>query len=91
MFIHLRGALCNPVNKILTELSKFFRFLLIKNVGMLKDLNSNKEYSYYNSNTGQEIINSYIDNKKRFNLMYGEYTAPISSNEFYKRMLGPSS
>lgn len=85
-YFYIRVTLCNPVESVLRELDAFFDYLLNKNKGKLKDLNSKKEYLQYTIEESQEIRLSYLNKKAIFNQMYGEYTAPIGTEEFYRRI-----
>ncbi len=85
--LSIRIALCNPEEEILQALHKLFSYLFKISKTQLKDLHSKEIFKKYDENTKNKIEKSYKKKKESFKKIYGDYTAAISSEEFYKRIL----
>ncbi len=81
----IRVTLCNPTDPVLGALDTLFLFLFGFKDGVLNDLKAKKSYNHYSDEVKKDIIYSFVKQKDVFRGMYGEYTAAISSDEFYKR------
>ncbi|SDG66002.1 hypothetical protein [Epilithonimonas hungarica] len=82
--ISIRITLSNPISSIFVALDDLFNFLFSFN-GKLKSLNSKETFVEYNIITKEKIFDIYLQRRKIFEDMYGNYNAAISSEEFYKR------
>lgn len=82
----IRVTLCNPIKPIFEELDNLFDYLLNQHMGRLRDLNTKREYSHYTTKDSEEIKSSYLKKKAIFKQLYGDYTAAIGSEEFYRRI-----
>lgn len=83
--LSLRITLCNPTGSVLRALYHLFSFLFHLKGSVLTDMSTKKKYTVYNDEMKLAIEESYLNRKKLFQEMYGDYTAAISSEEFYKR------
>lgn len=83
--ISLRIALCNPTRHVVLALRNFILYLFESNNGQLLEMRSRKKFSNFNLNAQIELEHEFLNQKKVFEQMYGNYTAAISAEEFYKR------
>ena len=83
--LSIRITLCNPRDTVLIALYHLVSFLFSLKGGTLIDMNTKQVYETYNNEVKEALEKSYLNKKKIFQDIYGEYTAAISSEEFYKR------
>ncbi len=81
--LSIRITLCNPIDNTLNALDRLLIFLFNFN-GVLNNLNTKEVFHIYNLEVKNKIINSYQERKIVFQSMYGDYTAAVSSEEFYR-------
>lgn len=89
--LSLRITLCNPQKEVLLALHKLLIFLFSFKGAILIDLTTKEVYKTYDEEVRNMLLSSYIQKKKTFVGMYGNYTAAINSEEFYKRIRGKTN
>jgi hypothetical protein len=82
--ISIRITLCNPIDSILNALDNLLLFLFSFEYPVLYNLNTKEVFNSYNEYAKKQIIESYMNRKKTFESMYGDYSAAVSSEEFYR-------
>lgn len=83
--LSLRITLCNPREPVLVAFHHLLLFLFSFKNGTLMDMTTKQVYKAYNNEIREALERSYLNKKKVFENMYGNYTAAIGSEEFYKR------
>ena len=84
--VSIRITLCNPLKPVLKALHQLLTYLFRLKNGVLIDLNTKQSYRTYNDLIRIDIEGSYLNKKKRFENIYGNFVAAIGSEEFYKRL-----
>ncbi|HWY38578.1 MAG TPA: hypothetical protein VNY73_08470 [Bacteroidia bacterium] len=84
--ISIRFVLCNPEKEVLNAFFTFLSFLFI-NDGELIDLNTKNVFTHLNETTKEKLIESYIQKRKVFKELYGNYTAVLGVEDFYKNQI----
>ncbi len=84
--LSIRITLCNPTEAVLTALNHLMLFLFDSQGGILLDANTKQTYKEYNNEVQEALRASYLSRKKVFEEIYGDHTAAIGSEEFYKRL-----
>jgi hypothetical protein len=82
--LSIRITLCNPVDSVLKSLDRLLLFLFSFEGGVLNNLNTKEVFKSYDEYAKKRVIESYMKRKRVFESMYGDYTAAISSEEFYR-------
>lgn len=82
--LSIRITLCNPVDSVLSALNSLLLFLFSFKGGVLNNLNTKEVFKSYDEYAKKQIVESYMNRKKTFESMYGDYTAAVSSEEFYR-------
>lgn len=82
--LSIRMTLSNPKESALSALDELLLYLFSFENGSLINLDSKEVFEKYNAEVKERIVNSYESRKKVFEQMYGDFTAAVSSEEFYK-------
>ncbi len=82
--LSIRITLCNPVDSVLKSLDRLLLFLFSFEDAVLNNLNTKEVFKSYDEYVKKQIVESYMERKKVFESMYGDYTAAVSSEEFYR-------
>lgn len=82
--VSIRITLCNPQEPVLTALYNLLSVLFSFKNGMLMDMSTKQVYKTYNNEAKEALERSYLNRKKVFQDIYGNYTAAIGSEEFYR-------
>lgn len=82
--LSIRITLCNPKDKVLNALDILLSYFFTFKDGVLHNLNTKEVFKEYNTLVKEKIADTYGNRKKVFEDMYGDYTAAISSEEFYR-------
>lgn len=82
--LSIRIALCNPTESVLIAFSHLLSFLFGFKGGVLIDIIKKQIYKFYNDEVKNALEESYLNKKMVFESMYGNYTAAIGSEEFYR-------
>lgn len=83
--LSIRIALCNPTEPTMIALDHLATFLFGFKDGIFIDIKAKKKYLSYNEEMKKDLFESFIKSKDVFKEMYGDFTAAISSEEFYRR------
>lgn len=83
--LSIRITLSNPREQVLLALHHLLSFLFSIKHPILMDLATKQVYKTYTNEVREELERSYLNRKKIFENIYGNYTAAISSEEFYKQ------
>ncbi|MBN8861886.1 MAG: hypothetical protein J0H92_00860 [Sphingobacteriales bacterium] len=86
--LSIRVTLCNPMDSVLSALDRLLSFLFSSKGSMLTDISAKKVYNIYNEDVKEALKESYLKRKKMFEEIYGDYTAAIGSEDFYRRQMG---
>ncbi|UIR54608.1 hypothetical protein LZQ00_10010 [Sphingobacterium sp. SRCM116780] len=82
--LSIRITLCNPKEAVLNALDNLLVFLFSFEGGVLNNLNTKELFKHYNKSARERIFNAYENRNKVFEEIYGDYTAAVSSEEFYR-------
>lgn len=82
--LSLRITLCNPQDYVLKALFDLLSFLFSLKGGKLMDMCTKQVYTIYNEEVKEDLKKSYLNKKMIFREIYGDYTAAIGSDDFYK-------
>jgi hypothetical protein len=82
--LSIRIALCNPTNSLLNGLNSLLLLLFKFKGSKLMVMNTNRIFKEYNDEVRNALELSYINRKKVFESIYGNFTAALGSEEFYK-------
>ena len=82
--LSIRITLCNPTEPVLEALFNLVGYLF-KGNGQLIEMRSKQVYQTYNDELKENLKKLYFNQKKKFQEIYGDYTAAIGSEEFYRR------
>lgn len=83
--LSIRITLCNPKDSVLDALDVLLKYLFSYKGSILNNLNTKEVFNKYNESVKERIFEAYENRRKVFEGMYGDYTAAISSEEFYRR------
>lgn len=83
--LSIRITLCNPKDSLLKGLDDLLNFLFSLEDGELINLINKKKYDSYNKEIIIDISHLYNERVEIFKSIYGNYTAAIGSDEFFKR------
>jgi hypothetical protein len=82
--ISIRITLCNPIDNVLNALDGLLLYLFNFDGSTLNNLNTKEIFNEYDNSVKERVVIAYKKRKEIFESMYGNYTAAISSEEFYR-------
>lgn len=82
--LSIRITLCNPFGNLFGGMDKLLESLFNYEKPILVDMSTKNKYTTYDLQTKELLSNSYLKKREPFKAMYGDNTAAIGSEEFYK-------
>lgn len=82
--LSIKTALCNPTEPTLLALDNLLSFLFGFKDSILVDVKANEKYNTWNESTKRKVLENFMKYKNIFRKKYGDYTAVVSLEEFYK-------
>ena len=83
--LSIRITLSNPMDYVLQALFNLLSLLFSLGEGVLIDQNTKQVFTTYNEEMKEAIKKSYLERRKIFQDIYGNYTSAIGSDDFYRK------